>query len=411
MNGFLTYRMSPFLNIQEVENGGEKLKVFNYISGRTFELGTKAVEILRYFRKPHTIPEMSDHFELEKSTAQNVVENLLQVKLLLEQGKEDEFAKEITLPAQTLFGVPEKVSPLNRDGEKRIRFTGIPFGRGNDIGYGTEDFPDHLRSKTHYLHFTPTNVEHINFDFLDGTGSGGNLSALFKKERVTDAGNIFIDFSESTDFIYEKIADISADLFRSGDIPFFIGGDHSITYPIVKGAAETHERFSILHFDAHSDTSFSKYDKIKHGRKTSHTHANVISRCMELEAVEAVYHFGLRGITNRFVTEDPREKVCWAADTDAVISGRQAIELDRSQRYYITIDIDVIDPSYAPGTGSPAINGISPRQLFDLMKKLLPGLDIIGADIVEVNPSKDPSGITTQTATEVILHLMNYMYK
>jgi agmatinase len=398
------YRMSPFLNIQPEETNADTIKVHNYLSGKSFELGIRAVEILRFFRKSRTSEEMQSSFDLNETLATGFLKSMVKSKLLISEAEEEEFVMQTTTPRQTIFGLPGLANYAS--GQKKVIFIGVPFAKGNDKSLGSENFPTHLRNKTNYLQLNTNSADQINFNCLGSTEDFANLKKYLKKGLLSDAGDIYFDFKETIDFDYEKMAYLAGKFFQTGGIPFFIGGDHSITYPLVKSAVDMYGEISMIHFDAHSDTSFSKYDLIRHGRKISHTHADVMTRCIELTGLKAIHQFGIRGLSNRFSFESPKQKIYWASE---LRHGSKPIILDKSDKYYVTVDIDVIDPSFAPGTGSHSTKGLTPEELIDTLYKVLSGLDIIGLDLVEVDPTKDVQDITTQVASEVILNLVNML--
>lgn len=405
MSEAVLYKMSPFLSIQQGSGGDASLKVYNYLTGKSFQLGARAVEILRYFRQPKSPENAREQFEMDKMSYDSFFPAMLEARLLVTDDGQEEFVSVITLPKQTLFGLPAYTH--NSSLPPSVIFTGVPFARGNDKSFGSAGYPDQLRSVCNYLQLNQNSASLFNFDSIGYARDFAVLKEHLSKNRLFDSGNIFFDFKETIDFGYEKISRVAGDLFRTGHIPFFLGGDHSITYPVVRAAVKELGPVSIIHIDAHSDTSYSKYDQVSHGKKTSHTHADFISHCLALPGVDKVYQFGLRGLGNRFVKETDRLKVYWTDQIRKQGAADIAATLDRSARYYVTVDIDVLDPVYAPGTGSLSAQGMTPAELTDLLYVLLPGLEIAGADLVEVDPSKDSGDITTQISCDLILHLLN----
>lgn len=405
MSDTVMYKMSPFLNIQQGSGEEVSLKVYNYLTGKSFQLGAKAVEILRFFRQPHTPESAMDRFEMDKGSFDTFLPAMLAARLLVRDDGQEEFVSVVTLPKQTLFGLPAFARETNPP--PSIVFTGVPFARGNDKSFGSAASPDHLRDYCNYLQLNQNSAELYNFDALGYATDFSTLKGHLRQNRLLDSGNIFFDFKETIDFGYEKIFRVAGEFFRTGHVPFFIGGDHSITYPVIQSAVKELGPVSIIHIDAHSDTSFSKYDQLSHGKKTSHTHADFISHCLALPGVDTVYQFGLRGLANRFVKETPRLKVVWASQIRQQGFSGFVNALDKNARYYLTVDIDVLDPVYAPGTGSPSPQGLTPGELIDLLYAILPGLNIVGADLVEVDPSRDSSELTTQLSCEILLHMLN----
>lgn len=196
------------------------------------------------------------------------------------------------------------------------------------------------------------------------------------------------------------ITETYAEFARAGVIPATLGGDHSITFPIVRAFAGV--SLDIVHFDTHLDFM----DDIKDaGMK--YTHANPIKRASELDHVHGITQVGIRGLeTPKF---DHDDAVSYGS---RVITAREAIQggadwvleqVPEAENLYVTIDIDALDPSVAPGTGTPEPGGFSYNEL----KRMLVGLPgkgrIVGFDIVEVCPPYDHAEMTAQVAARLAL--------
>jgi len=409
MSSEVLYQMSPFLHIFPPQQGAARTRVLNQLSGKYFELGLKAVDCLRYFRQPRTFGQMEEELDIQGAMADGLLNTFLAGKLLFPQGEEGLFTQAITQPAPPMFGLNEGVLRRDQPGAVRVKkwgIVGVPFARGNDISLGSASFPDHLRSKTNYLQLNANAAELLNFSFLDARYEYSRLQRYLRNGEISDLGNMYIDHGESVNFIYEKIEAIAGGLFRDKMRPLFIGGDHSITFPIVRSAAAHFGSLTILHFDAHADMSYHKYDKVRHSGCVSHTHSNVIGKCLELDGVKSVFQIGLRGFSNRFEFDSPRRKIIWMEEARQRIQQKDW-DLGIDGPCYITIDIDVLDPSVSPGTGSPCAGGFWPEELRTMLYALAEGLDIVGADIVEADPSRDVMGSSTQIAAELLLHLFN----
>ena len=182
----------------------------------------------------------------------------------------------------------------------------------------------------------------------------------------------------------DKIRNKAKAIWKSGLKPFFIGGDHSITLPILQGNIKP---FDVFWFDAHADA----YDVYK----GSLSHATVLRRVSELHHCRNIYLIGYR-------FKKIKEEVEFLKNSKRVhVIKASEIKKMRSKRYYVTIDIDVLDPVYAPGVDHPVPKGMKPNQLIKAIRHLKKG-NIIGADLVEVVPDNDYTGITTHNAAEII---------
>lgn len=182
----------------------------------------------------------------------------------------------------------------------------------------------------------------------------------------------------------DKIRNKAKEIWKSGLNPLFVGGDHSITLPILQA---TTKPFDVFWFDAHADA----YDIYKGAL----SHATVLRRVSELHRCRNIYLIGYRfkkiKEENEFLKKSKKVHVIKAKE----------IKNMHSKRYYVTIDIDVLDPVYAPGVDHPVPKGMKPDQLIKAIKHLKKG-NIIGADLVEVVPDNDYTGITTHNAAEII---------
>lgn len=191
-------------------------------------------------------------------------------------------------------------------------------------------------------------------------------------------------------------------LFAEGRFPITLGGEHSITAPLLRAAAETYPELSILQFDAHSDLR----DSFPPGGRDSH--ASVMRRALEI--TPNLVQVGVRSFSEedliscpeqvrRFITPARLED-----DFDAALS---EIISRLSENVYITIDMDVFDPSSAPGVGTPEPGGLSWRQITKILRAVFKTKKVIGADVVETAPI--PGQVVTEfLAARLVAKLMTY---
>jgi agmatinase len=189
-----------------------------------------------------------------------------------------------------------------------------------------------------------------------------------------------------------------------------IGGDHTIAHPLLRSAVAQHGPVALVHFDAHLDT----WDTYFH---TPLTHGTVFRRAFEegLLAEDKSIHVGIRGpIYDRIDLRQDADfgfKAIRCSDLDRI--GLDAA-VDQVRRrvgdtpVYLSIDIDVLDPAFAPGTGTPEAGGLTSRELLALLRRL-DGLNIVGADVVEVAPAYDHAETTTVAAATVVYDIIALM--
>ena len=210
---------------------------------------------------------------------------------------------------------------------------------------------------------------------------------------VFDAGELDLPFGNISE-VLERIEEAASEIISDGKKMLMIGGEHLVTLGAVRAAAKKHPGLNILHFDAHADL---RDDYM--GERLSH--ATVIRRCHELVGGK-VHQFGIRSMT--------REEDLWAREN--VIQRKYDFEtLDetiddlRGKPVYLTIDLDVLDPSIFPGTGTPEPGGVSFTDLISAVHRVK-GLDIVGCDVNELAPHYDGSGVSTVVACKVIRELI-----
>lgn len=280
--------------------------------------------------------------------------------------------------------------PVAEPSQVDIAILGVPFDLGTTNRAGTRHGPRELRNQSSLMR----RVHHV-------TG----LSP-YDRARVADCGDVItdpFDLMRSLDLIAAHYAGVRA----AGALPLTAGGDHLISLPILRGLAKDGP-VGLIQFDAHSDT----YDTFFNGAK--YTHGTPFRRAIEEGLVDPkrFVQIGLRGAIsdagNYDYARDMGVRIIFIEEfmergVADVMAEARAIVGDAPT--YVTFDIDGIDPSQAPGTGTPEIGGFSTREA-QAMVRLLDGLDIIGADLVEVAPPFDPSGLTALTGATIMFELL-----
>ncbi|WP_371346748.1 agmatinase [Ancylobacter sp. IITR112] len=280
--------------------------------------------------------------------------------------------------------------PVATPAEVDIAIIGVPFDLGTTNRAGTRHGPRELRNQSSLMR----RVHHV-------TG----LSP-YDRARVADCGDVIIDpfdLMRSLDIIAAHYEGVRA----AGALPLTAGGDHLISLPILRGLAKDGP-VGLIQFDAHSDT----YDSFFNGSR--YTHGTPFRRAIEEGLVDPkrFVQIGLRGAISDAGNYDYAremgvriifiEEFMERGVADVMAEARAIIG---EAPTYVTFDIDGIDPSQAPGTGTPEIGGFSTREA-QQMVRLLDGLDIIGADLVEVAPPFDPSGLTALTGATILFELL-----
>lgn len=212
--------------------------------------------------------------------------------------------------------------------------------------------------------------------------------------KVFDAGDLEFGFG-NTQRVLDAIEEMTEHLLADRKKPFMIGGEHLVTLGSVRAVAKRYPDLHIMHFDAHADL---RDDYL--GEKLSH--ASVMRRCHEIVGDDRIYQFGIRS--------GDREEFQWAKEhvfTQKFNLERldSVVEHLQGKPVYLTIDLDVLDPSVFPGTGTPEAGGVTFTELNQALTKVFQ-LNIVAMDMNELSPVYDQSGASTALACKLLRELL-----
>jgi agmatinase len=261
--------------------------------------------------------------------------------------------------------------------ESDIVLFGVPFDGTTSYRPGTRFASAAIRNESYGIE---TYSPYLDKDMLD--------------IKVFDAGDLEFGFG-NTEKVLTAVEGMTRMVLEDNKKPLMVGGEHLVTLGCVRAVAKKYPDVHILHFDAHADL---RNDYL--GEKLSH--ACVIRRCHEIIGDDKIYQFGIRS--------GDREEFIWAKEhvfmqkfnldrLDAVL------EILRGKPVYLTIDLDVLDPSVFPGTGTPEAGGISFMELVHALNKVFK-LNIVAADMTELSPVYDQSGASTAVACKLLRELL-----
>jgi agmatinase len=204
-----------------------------------------------------------------------------------------------------------------------------------------------------------------------------------------------------------------ADVLSAGALPIVLGGDHSITYPSASAVAEAvaPRRLGVVHFDAHADAANNTWGVLA-------SHGTPMRRLIESGAVDGrnFVQVGLRGYWPPPATLEwmKRNQMRWHLMTEIEERGAEAVvadaigeALDGPEVIYLSVDIDVIDPGMAPGTGTPEPGGLLTRELLRAIRQVVGRVELAGMDVVEVSPAYDVSEVTAAAAHRCVLEALS----
>jgi len=262
---------------------------------------------------------------------------------------------------------------------------------------------DSTVSRVHGTRFAPENIRKASMH-LESYSLKFDID--FEKLSVCDLGDIVVyDFDpmKSIDIIEKTLAEV----LDKSKVVVAIGGEHLITLPMVKVFSKYYHDLALLVFDAHLDLR----DEYPLGYK--YTHATVVRRIAELKEVNKILIVGVRGVS----TEELEfvEKVEKLDFINIYTPLREVLSkirdfINKTEKIYISIDTDVLDPSVAPGVGNPEPGGYSFREFFEILHTAISN-KIVGFDIVEVYPPYDINNVTSLVAARLIYELISGIYK
>ncbi len=285
--------------------------------------------------------------------------------------------------------------PELRDVERcDVAILGVPFDAGTSYRPGARFGPQAIRQASRHLR----TQYHPQYD-----------CEPFEHLQVADAGDVSCNpfsIAEAIDAI-EKHA---GELLGKVDSIVTLGGDHTIAVPLLRAMHSRHGSVALVHFDAHLDTWDTYFG-------APYTHGTPFRRAAEekLFRDDASMHVGIRGpLYSRLDLANDEElgfKVihCDEFQTTSPMDVAKRIR-DRvgSHPVYLSIDIDVLDPSHAPGTGTPEVAGLTTREILQVFR-YLSGIHLVGADIVEVSPAYDHAELTSLAAATIAYEMINLL--
>lgn len=275
-----------------------------------------------------------------------------------------------------------------------VAILGIPFDAGTSYRPGARFGPQAIRQASRNLR----TQYHPSYDVEP-----------FKTQQVADAGDVTCNPFSITESI-QQIETAATELLGQVGAIVSLGGDHTIALPLLRAVNHHIGPVALVHFDAHLDTWDTYFN-------APYTHGTPFRRAAEegLFIEQASMHVGIRGpLYSRSDLERDAELGFRIVHCDEFETGGVASVVERirdrvkDRPLYLSIDIDVLDPAHAPGTGTPEIAGLSTRELLGVLRGLA-GLAVISADVVEVAPAYDHAELTSLAAATVVYELVNLL--
>src|SRR5487761_373627 len=287
-----------------------------------------------------------------------------------------------------------RVPQIDRVSDYDVAVLGVPFDTGVSYRPGARFGPMAVRQSSRHLR----PGHHVELDITP-----------LQHIQVVDAGDVPVT-PFNIDEAMDQIADHAGELIGRDHKVIAIGGDHTIALPMLRAVTAVHGPVALLHFDAHLDTWDTYFN-------APTTHGTVFRRAFEegLLVEDHSMHVGIRGplYGAHDVVDDARMgfRTLRTADLD-VMGHEEALAAIRARvddlPVYLSVDIDVLAPAFAPGTGTPEAGGLTSRELLGILRGLA-GAPLVGADVVEVSPAYDHAEITAVAAAHVCYELLGLM--
>ena len=263
--------------------------------------------------------------------------------------------------------------------ESRIVIFGAPFDSTTSFRPGTRFGSQAIRNESYGLEtYSPYQKKDLT-DF-----------------KIFDSGDLELPIGDTARVLYQ-IEDRAGEILRDGKLPFMIGGEHLVTLGSVRAAAKKYPDLCIVHFDAHADL---RQDYL--GVELSH--ACVLRRCWELVGDDRIFQFGIRS--------GDREEFLWAEKGHVNMHPfdlkglSRAVDRISGKPVYFTLDLDVLDPSVFPGTGTPEAGGVTFLELLQAVLLVCGKCRVIACDVNELCPPFDQSGVSTATAGKIMREML-----
>jgi agmatinase len=302
--------------------------------------------------------------------------------------------------AITMFGLPTAadLGALKAD----VVFLGVPYDLGHASVPGTRLGPAAIRRAS----------EIAGPRGADGFYDRDTGEPFMKGVRLVDAGDVVVPTANVEQSLANVTSAIKA-IVASGAMPVTIGGDHSITFAVLRGMEANGRKIHVIHLDSHHD--FGPIADRGTGQRVVQ-HGNHLRHAVELPWISGITMLGLRGLAHgsgATAEEAVANNITKLSASQVLKLGATATaaRIPQADAYYVTIDIDVMDPSIAPATGTPVPGGFSYYQMCELLDALAARGRIVGFDIMEVSPPYDHTDETSLLASYIGLRFLESIYK
>lgn len=382
----------PQLSVHRV---GDRVSLHNRIHGTRVEATPDVLEILAFFREPATLAAFDREFEVDPT----LIDELIRQGVLVDAAALPVLLGGSLERSAIPFGQPAHLCDLR---SKELRdathvIVGAPFELGVTCEGGARGGPREIRRG---VAVAPDDRGVFSDAILDVDARARiDTSSV----RVLDLGDLQSLPTEGIDAVGARLRHVIGAALDSSKIPLLLGGDHALTLFALEAVIARHGAVGVLHFDAHLDLN---------GTVSWLNHANVFAHALARPEVRALRQIGVRAYESLDASDrtvsDRRLSWITAREIHAGITARRALHgLPRKLPYYLSFDVDALDPSVAPETGAPVVGGLQLHQVLPIISAAMRTLHVVAADFMEVAESTSrrnaAAAATARVLTEVIL--------
>lgn len=401
----MKYVISPFL----VTTDPDSMVIKNTRSDQRMAISEETKELLSCFSEPRTFEDVLSEVASTKKARESILlflEQLVKEEILLPEGALEEKGSSgaladkalVEVPTRTFFNCPKKDIRALKD--ENIVFLGIPFDLGTTGYPGTRFGPDKMRE------LSSLTFEY-HADVITGKSKGWFYAEKNKMvlagKKIVDVGNILLQIGEEFERFYDRVSRVVSMVVTKNRFLIAVGGDHSCSYPILRAMKDRYGEISVIHIDAHTDLG-DLVDGV------ANNHGNVFTKVRREKLATHLYQFGIRGCIGKKIVA-PDYSFFPLTELKRIGIEKALCALDPTRKYYLSLDIDVLDPAFAPGTGTPSAFGMTPEMLFEFLSIVTRKVEIVGCDIVEVNPMLDQYDQTSEIALSMLFHFLSEVFK
>ncbi len=366
--------------------------IINELYGNSLEISDDMKIFLELFKNPIDLSEIKKTVEAED--IDNIVNELLRGGYLIDAEKPDyEQISPVNitnLKVQTICGSqPGRLIEDISSDKEIIGFIGIPYYRGSARFSGSSEDVQLIRKFSSKYSYLTLDEDGYTVGWYEPKYN----KHVLKGKTIKDYGDLSMTNNQKLDI--SQIKRLSKEISEATILPIYIGGDHSISSPIIESLAEKYNELQVIQMDAHNDLGRQRWGVVEHG--------SFVTNILSNDYVKKIIQLGVRGPQHRII-EDPKLITKYNKDINGVLKF-----LDKGTPTYITIDCDVFDPTLVPEVSYPVPDGWTYNEFLKITGDLFKELNIVGIDVVEFNPKNGLSDVSLATISSLFLSILGLL--